>query len=125
LAEASVFELVDAIGTRHSRSAARLLHKKLSDGSNPFQLFAMVVRQFRFLIQVKELSEAGSPPGEIASRLKLHGFVAGKLNQQSRNFTPEQLKTIYAHLLSVDVGAKTGVTDMITALNLFVAGVTT
>lgn len=123
VAEASIFELVDALGSRHGKTAARLLHEKLSEGTEPFYLFSMFVRQFRLLIQVKELSESGSRPPEIANSLKIHGFVAGKLHQQSQNFTMGQLEEIHAHLLEMDVGVKTGQTDMTTALNLIVAGV--
>ena len=113
-----------AIGSRHGRSAARLLQHKLDDGTDPFYLFAMIVRQFRLLIQVKELAEAGLNPQRIAQTIKIHNFVAGKLFQQSHNFSLEQLESIYAHLLEIDVGVKTGKTDMVTALDLLVAGVT-
>lgn len=124
VAEASIFELVDALGSRHGRSAARLLHSKLDEGTDPFYLFGMFVRQFRLLIQVKELAESGCRSPEIASRLNIHNYVAGKLYQQSHNFTLAQLETIFAHLLEIDVAAKTGRTDMSTALSLLVAGVT-
>ena len=124
VAEASIFDLVDAIGSRHGRSAARLLQHKLDDGTDPFYLFSMIVRQFRLLIQVKELAEAGLSPAKIAQAIKIHNFVAGKLYQQSQNFSLEQLESIYAHLLEIDVGVKTGQTDMVTALSLLVAGVT-
>jgi hypothetical protein len=35
-----------------------------------------------------------------------------------------QLEQIYGHLLEMDVGVKTGQTDMATAVELLVAGVT-
>lgn len=124
VAEASIFDLVDAIGSRHGRSAANLLQHKLDEGTDPFYLFAMIVRQFRLLIQVKELAKAGLNPQRIAQTIKIHNFVAGKLVQQSHNFSLEQLESIYAHLLDIDVGVKTGKTDMVTAINLLVAGVT-
>ncbi|MDT8304857.1 MAG: hypothetical protein RRC07_02880, partial [Anaerolineae bacterium] len=63
----------------------------------------------------------GLRPPAIAQRLRLHSFVAGKLFQQSQRFTMAQLEQIYAHLLDVDVGVKTGRTDMTTALNLLAA----
>ena len=123
VAEASVFEMVDAVGNRHGRTAARLLHKKLSEGADPFRLFSMIVRQFRLLIQVKELAIAGHKHPEIAQKLHLHSFVTGKVYQQSANFSLPQLEQIYAHLLEMDVGVKTGERDMLTSLDLFIAGV--
>ncbi|MCI0393716.1 MAG: DNA polymerase III subunit delta [Chloroflexi bacterium] len=122
VAEASVFDLVDALGSRNGRTAAQLLHKKTLEGADPFFLFSMFVRQFRLLIQVKELAEEGRRPAEIAKALAIRDFVAGKLHQQSQHFTLLQLEQIYAHLLEIDVAVKTGRTDMPTALDLLVAG---
>jgi DNA polymerase-3 subunit delta len=124
VAEASIWDMVDAIGSRHSRTAAQLLHKKLSEGTDPFYLFSMIVRQFRLLIQVKELAESGHSPAEAAKVLKMHSFPAGKLHAQSKNFSMAQLEQIYGHLLEMDVAVKTGRTDMVTAIELLVAGVT-
>lgn len=123
-AEASIFDLVDAIGNRHGKKAAILLQKKLQEGTDPFYLFAMFVRQIRLLIQVKESADEGLRPPAISKNLKMHSFVAGKLYQQAQQFSLPQLEQIYRHLLDIDVGVKTGRNDMVTALNLFVAGLT-
>lgn len=125
LAEVNIFELVDAIGNRNGRKAATLLQQKFNEGTDPFALFPMFVRQFRLLLQVKELADAGERPPAIAKTLKLHSFVVGKIHQQARGFTMSQLEQIYRHLLDIDVGVKTGRNDMITALNLLVATLTT
>jgi len=122
VAEASIFDMVDALGNRDGRSAAILLQRKVNEGADPFFLFAMIVRQFRLLIQVKELALDGQRPPAIAKSAGIHSFVAGKLHQQSQQFSLEQLEHIYAHLLEIDVSVKTGQNDMLTALNLFVAG---
>jgi DNA polymerase III subunit delta len=124
LAEANIFELVDALGQMNGRTAARLLQQKINEGAEPFALFAMFIRQFRLLIQVKELADQGEKPPAIAKTLRLHNFVAGKLHQQSQRFSMSQLEQIYARLLEIDVGIKTGRTEINTALELFTAGVT-
>ncbi|MEW5987625.1 MAG: DNA polymerase III subunit delta [Chloroflexota bacterium] len=117
-AEASVFELVDALGGRQLPLAAQLLRQKLDEGADPFFLFSMFVRQFRLLIQVKELAGEGARPAAVARELKLHEFVAQKLFQQSQNFTMPQLESLYAHLLECDVQVKGGRLEMPTALDL-------
>jgi DNA polymerase-3 subunit delta len=122
VAEASIFDLVDAIGGRQGRQSAQLLHAKLAEGTDPFQLFAMVIRQFRLLIQVKELVNEGLRPPDISQTLNLHSFVVGKLYAQCQNFSMTQLEQIYAHLLESDVAAKTGRVDLVTSLDLLVAG---
>lgn len=123
-AEASIFDLVDALGNRNSKRASLLLQQKFSEGADPFYLFTMIVRQFRLLIQVKALAEKGEKAAAIGQTLKLHSFVAGKLYQQSQGFSLSQLKQIYQHLLEIDIGSKTGRQEMPTALSLLVANLT-
>lgn len=125
LAEASIFDLVDALGNRNEKKAAMLLQKKFNEGTDPFYLFSMFIRQFRLLIQVKEASQDGSRPPAISKELKMHSFVVGKLYQQCQQFSLPQLEQIYRHLLDVDVQVKTGRNDLTTALNLLVAVLTT
>ncbi len=124
LAEASIFDLVDALGNRNEKRAAQLLQKKFNEGTDPFYLFSMFIRQFRLLIQVKEAAQDGSRPPAISKQLNMHNFVAGKLYQQSQQFSLPQLEQIYKHLLNVDVQVKTGRNDLTTALNLLVAVLT-
>lgn len=119
-AEVNIFDLVDALGQRSGKRAAELLHKKLEEGSDPFQIFSMFVRQFRLLIQVKELAEAGHKAAAISQELKLHSFVAGKLFQQAHSFNLPQLEQIYQHLLEIDIKVKTGKSDLVTSLSLLV-----
>ena len=119
--EANVFDLVDALGWRDGRRAMRELHRLLDLGENPLGLLAMITRQFRLLIQVKELTEKNTPAPEMAKALGQHPFVIEKIGQQARNFSMEQLERIYVHVLDMDVGIKTGeVSDML-ALDLLVA----
>lgn len=121
VAEANIFALVDALGMRNGPKASQLLQQKLADGTDPFYLFSMFTRQFRLMIQVKELAETGAPPPQIAKEIKQHSFVVGKIYNQARRFSLRQLERIYQHLLDIDVDVKTGQNDMRTALTLFVA----
>jgi DNA polymerase-3 subunit delta len=123
-AEGNIFELVDALGNRQAARAAELFQQKLNEGTDPFYLFSMFIRQFRLLLQVKALIEAGERSAGIAEQLKLRPFVADKLARQARNYTMPQLEQIYRHLLEIDVDAKTGRADLMTSLYLLVAGLT-
>lgn len=124
-AEESIFELVDALGNRDAKRSAVLLQQKFNEGADPFYLFSMFVRQFRLLLQVKELVEGGDRAPAIGRQLNLPAYVAAKLYQQSHGFGLTQLERIFEHLLEVDVGVKTGRKDMGTALNLLIASLTT
>jgi len=113
--------MVDALGRRDGRTAMRLLHQLLNS-QKPLSLLGMIVRQFRILVQVKELSERGLGQREIADKLKLHSFVVGKGLHQARNFSMAQLETVYDQLVETDVAIKTGRLDPVLALDLLVAG---
>lgn len=124
VAEASIFDLVDALGNRNGKRASLLLQQKLHEGTEPFYLFSMFIRQFRLLIQVKELAEAGYRPQGISREIKQHSFVVGKLYQQARGFNMKELEQIYGHMLEIDIAVKTGQADMLTSLDLLVANLT-
>jgi len=119
---AIVFDMVDALGRRDGRTASQTLHRLLDAGEHPLGLLAMIVRQFRLLIQVKELRMGGASARNVAQALKLHSFPAGKLYNQSSHFTAAQLETVYRHLLDTDVDIKTGKIEVELALDLLVAG---
>jgi len=121
--QAVMFDLVDALGRREGRQAAILLHRLLDAGENPLGILAMVVRQFRLIILVKDLTGRGENPASIPQLLGLHPFVARKLHTQSANFTFAQLERIYRYLLDLDLAIKTGDVTPEAALDLLVAGV--
>ncbi len=123
-AEAAIFDLVDALGNRQATRAAELFQEKVVAGAEPFYLFSMIIRQFRLLLQARALLDAGERAAGIAEQLKQRPFVADKLARQARNFTLPQLEAIYRRLLEIDVEAKTGKADLLTALYLLVAGLT-
>jgi len=119
---AIVFDLVDALGRRDGRTAAQTLHRLLDAGEHPLGLLAMIVRQFRLLIQVKELKAEGANPQTISETLGIHPFPARKLYTQATYFTGVQLEAVYRHLLDTDVAIKSGEIEPEVALDLLVAG---
>jgi DNA polymerase-3 subunit delta len=120
--EANIFQMVDALGHRNGQRALTLLHELLDGGQPPAYLLAMITRQFRILMQVKELSQGGASPGEIRAQLGLHRFVVDKGLEQARNFSMSQLEAIYRRLLETDTAIKTGRTEATLALDLLIVG---
>ncbi len=122
--EARIFDLVDAIGQRQRETALRLLHQMLDEGTAPAYLMVMFARQFRMLLQGRELLDGGAGKEAIVAALKLHPFVADKVLLQGRNFTMEHLERIYRRLLDADVAMKTGRAEETVALDLLVVELT-
>jgi DNA polymerase-3 subunit delta len=54
------------------------------------------------------LAEEGVRSSEIASRLKMHPFVAEKSVRQARNFSADELAQAMVKLAELDAGAKGG-----------------
>lgn len=120
----SVFDLVDALGKRDGQRAAHELHHLLDQGESPLGLLAMIVRQFRLLILIKELQGRNLSPDLMAKELGQHPFVIKKLNEQARLYRDiTQLEAVYRRLLEVEIEIKTGQTGDALALDLLVAGV--
>lgn len=123
--EESVFRFVDALGEKKGALATSLFHQLLEDNREMSQilpLLSMIVRQFRQLVQVKELTEQGVEQLEITKILHLpYASLVGNLQRQARNFTIEQIEDIYAKLQQIDVGIKTGRAEGELALDLFIA----
>ncbi len=122
VAEAGIFDMVDALGRREGARALALMHRLL-DEQPPLSLLGMINRQFRLLIQTREVLDAGGNSSDLLKLSEIRSpFVAQKLAQQARNFTLEQLEGIYRYLLDTDYGIKTGRVADTLALDLLVAG---
>ena len=120
--EASIFDMVDAIGQKNSAEATRLLRELERDGAAPLYLLAMIVRQFRILVQVTDLQDSGLDKYEIGSKIGLHHYPTGKAMQQSRRWRMDALLAAYDRLLETDLAIKTGKLPDDLALDLLVLG---
>ncbi len=122
VAEASLFEMVDALAEGRGKVAVSLVQRLLDQGEDIFGLYAMITRQFRLLLLAKEHLTTGGSPRDTASALSVHPFVAEKLAKQSRSFSLEQLEVIYHVLQNYDLMMKTGQIEPKLALDLLIAG---
>ncbi len=102
--QSDVFAMVDAVGARDARRALAHLHELLRD-DDPRFAFAMIVRQFRLLLQAKEALDAGLDP---VAEMDVHSFVAKKASAQARNFSLAHIERIYDELYHIDLDSKTG-----------------
>lgn len=123
VAEARVFDMVDAMAEGRAQAALTLLHQLLNEqDEDPLRLYGMIVRQFRLLLAAKEYLADGGPPGQLADALNLHRFVAQKLAAQTGTLSLDQLERIYRALLDADIRIKTGRIRPELALDLLVVG---
>jgi DNA polymerase-3 subunit delta len=118
--EANAFALADAIVEGRADAAIKLFQQRLADGDSPLRLLALIARQYRLIIQAKELQAQNVRPTEIGKRLGIHSFVAQRVLQQAPPYSIEQLRAAYARLLEADLSIKRGIYNDETALELLI-----
>jgi DNA polymerase-3 subunit delta len=118
--QSNIFLVVDAIAAHSGKRAIGLLHTLLDNGMSEIYVLAMITRQFRILLQLKEMSGAGATQQEMQSKLHMHPFVLEKGLNQARGFTMERLEAIYRRLVEVDASIKRGRMEPELALDLLV-----
>ena len=118
-AQASIFELVDALGQKEGKKAQSILHRLLED-EEAMALWGMVIRQFRLLLQAREMLDERATIPEIQKALGLHEFVAQKVCNQARHFPMPTLESIYHKLLEIDEAAKTSRVPLDLALDMLI-----
>lgn len=119
----SVFDFVDALANGNGKAAQHLLHRLL-ENEDPFSLWGMVVRQFRLLLQAREILDARGSKDDAVRALGVHPFVAEKTTQQAARFSIESLEAVYHRLLNIDEGVKTGQVTLDLALDTLVMELT-
>ena len=107
--QADIFRLVDSLGERNPRQSMAQLHFLIQSGERDARgVFGMVVRQYRLLLQAKEILEQGGTVAEVKTRLGIPRFVAEKISAQSKRYTLGALELIYRRLLVMDIDMKSG-----------------
>lgn len=119
----NIFNLMDNISQKDRKKSVSLLNSQIEKGANEIYILTMLTRQFRNLLVVKNLLEAGLSNLEIVKKTKMHPFVVKKTIDQSRNFSLTALRKIYGKLYDADVAIKTGKMDPALALDLLVVSI--
>ncbi len=107
--ESNIFAMIDAIMERKTSVATTLLHRLLNEGAAAPYLLFMITRQFRMLVQTKELASQRLPSIEVQKRSGLTSeYAFRKTMEQAKGFSMKQLEEVYRRLLDTDVSIKTG-----------------
>lgn len=103
-----IFDMVTAIVTRKTRRAMELYEDLLMLKEPPMRILFLIARQFNQLLQVKEQLSLGNGRDDIASKLKVPPFVAGKMIPQAKTFTKEQILSYVTGCVEAEEAVKTG-----------------
>ena len=115
-----IFEMVEAVAVRNQKKALDYYYDLLALKEPPMRILYLLARQFRLLLQVKDLMNQGADKSTIAKKAGLHPFVAGKYMQQSRSFTMRELKGIMEEAADTEEAVKTGRLSDTMSVELFI-----
>lgn len=121
VAEANIFDCVDAIGQGDRHKALNAFHHLLEHGERPERILALISRQVRLLLQAKDLGQRGEGPEGIGRALGLSPFPLRKVLDQTRLFEVTALEGMLRRVLEADVQIKTGTLESGLALELLIA----
>lgn len=116
-----IFALTDALSAKNKALALKLLEEQYAAGLSDEYLIAMLVRQFKILLQIRTALDNNLGQTEIAGQLKLHPYVVKKGLFQARNFSTLNLKNYLNQLIHLDFSNKKGSNQIKTELMLLIS----
>jgi DNA polymerase-3 subunit delta len=114
---ATIWNLVDAIGQKNPHRAMLLFHQLLETKDVQFEIFPMIIRQFRLLLMAREVLDDRGDEGMITRELGVAPYVARNLNKQAASFSMPKLEKIYYQLMKIEEDSKSGGGDLEVAID--------
>ena len=119
--QANAFQLTDAVLAGQGAQALRLARQLLDGGTAAQQLIALLARQFRQLLLLRDMQRRGAPKAEMMRATELRNdYVLGRLLAQSSRFPSGWLERGFERLLAADLAIKRGQQDDNSAIELLV-----
>lgn len=119
--EQDVFGLIEQVASGRLDKALRMMYDCMKTGEEPIKLLALLARQFRMLVHVKQLGPRGYSQQQMAGMLKMHPYAIKKAMEQARHFSEDSLQKLLGILAEEDFRMKSGQVDKRLALELFIA----
>ncbi|MUT66639.1 DNA polymerase III subunit delta [Paenibacillus sp. NEAU-GSW1] len=117
--EEDVFALVDAIAELNVDRALRLYRALLLRREEPIKIAALIARQLRIMLQIKELEQHRYSPQQMAGQLGLHPYAVKLAAEKCRKFSVQRLGSLLSAIAELDYRMKTGAVDKTLGLELY------
>ncbi len=104
--EYSSFDLAAALGQKNREKAFLILSRLIQEGEAPVGLLGSIAWNFRRLMQAKAMESAGLGPDDITKKLRIIFHQAGLFKEQMRSYTLDELREVFAIMLSTDKALK-------------------
>ena len=107
--EQNIFELGESILKKEGVKALQIYHDMLLQKEDPLKMNAILLGQFRLLLQVSYLKREGDQEPEIQKTLGVHPYRVKIALQQSRRFGLPLLEKAFMQLVDTEYALKTSV----------------
>lgn len=118
--EQNVFELNTLVLNNQVEASIETYHDLLVQKEEPIKIVALLISQFRLLLQVKILQRQGYAQGDIAKVLKVHPYRVKLALQSVRQYDQRILSEALDYLIDADFKMKTGQIDQELQIELFI-----
>lgn len=115
-----IFDMVNAVAEKKQKRALDRYYNLLALKEPAMRILYLLSRQFRLLMEVKEMAGEGYDKKTIASKAGLHPYAVGKYIEQSRSFSQEELRKILEESVDIEERVKTGRLGDVLAVELFI-----
>ena len=116
-----IFDLTDAIVEKDIAGSLKHLNDMFTLREPVPVIIYMIARQFRQILEAKILSGSGAGLKEIASKLKVTPYIAGKIQKHAERFSFRHLNQAITDIFECDIAIKTGKMKDKTAVELLIA----
>lgn len=117
----NIFAFTDAISAKNNKLASQILEEQYLAGLEPDYILSMLLRQFKILLQIRELLDINYNTAKITASLRLHPFIINKGINQAKNFEAKKLKKIINILAETELQNRQGNPNIKVIINLLVA----
>ncbi|MCF2682951.1 DNA polymerase III subunit delta [Faecalicatena contorta] len=115
-----IFAMVEAVAAKQQKKALDYYYDLLALKEPPMRILYLLSRQFKLLMEVRDLVSKGFDKSQIAKTVGLHPFVAGKYMQQCRDFSETELRSILEDAAETEEMVKTGRLNDMMSVELFI-----
>lgn len=118
--ESNVFELSNALLSRHSAHATKIYEDLILLKNEPIAILGLLIAQFRLMIQSKLLASSGQLEQNIATQLGVHPYRVKLALQSANKYHLKNIKHFYQELIEADYQMKNNIGDKDTYFYLLV-----
>jgi len=103
-----IFDMVNAVADRQQKKALQYYYDLLALKEPPMRILFLLTRQFKLLLEVKDMDQKGYGRKELAEKTGLSPFVVGKYQTQAKAFQTKELRSILEDSVETEESVKTG-----------------